>query len=136
MRHKKYSPKHVIQLARKMRADMTETEKILWSELNSKKLDGLRFRKQHPLGRYIADFCCYSVKMVIEIDGGIHSTQKEYDINRDKHLSAQGYSVLRFTDRQIKENLSEVMTAFKNFAVTGKDVPFPLSPPSGDLGGL
>jgi very-short-patch-repair endonuclease len=49
---------------------MTETEKLLWNELSSKKLDGFRFRKQHPIGRYVADFYCHSLRLVIEIDGG------------------------------------------------------------------
>jgi very-short-patch-repair endonuclease len=133
MYHKNYIPRYIIQLSRQMRAEMTETEKILWSKLSSKKLDGFRFRKQHPIGRYIADFFCHSLKLVIEIDGGIHSTQKEYDKNRDNYLSAQGYTVLRFSDKQIKGNPSEVITAIKNFAVN--HVPHPSSPPPGDLGG-
>jgi very-short-patch-repair endonuclease len=114
MYHKKYSPKYVIQLARKMRADMTETEKILWAKLSSKKIDGLRFRKQYPIGRYITDFYCHSLKLVVEIDGGIHSAQKEYDKNRDEYLSALGFTILRFTDEQIKENIADVLAIIRN----------------------
>jgi very-short-patch-repair endonuclease len=109
MFHKNYSPRYAIQLAQKMRTDMTETEKILWNELSCKRLDGFRFRNQHPIGRYIADFYCHSLKLVIEIDGGIHSIQKEYDKNRDEYLGAQGYTILRFTDQQIKENTAGVL---------------------------
>jgi very-short-patch-repair endonuclease len=113
MFHKEYSPKYVIQLAQKLRQEMTETEKILWGELGSKKLDGLRFRKQHPIGRYIADFCCPSTKLIIEVDGEIHASQKEYDKNRDKFLRAQGYITLRFSDRQIRDKMTEVLASIR-----------------------
>jgi very-short-patch-repair endonuclease len=113
MFHKRYSPKHVIKLAQKMRNEMTETEKILWSELSLRKLDGLRFRKQHPIGRYIADFCNPSTKLVIEVDGEIHSSQKDYDKNRDEYLKALGYTTLRFSDKQIKENLEDVLAIIR-----------------------
>jgi very-short-patch-repair endonuclease len=113
MFHKEYSPKYVIQLAQEMRREMTETEKILWGELNLRKLGGLRFRKQHPIGRYIADFCCPSIKLVVEVDGEIHSSQQEYDKNRDEYLIAQGYTTLRFSDKQIKENMMEVLSVIR-----------------------
>ena len=113
MFHKKYSPKYIIQLAQDMRREMTDTEKILWGQLNLRKLDGLRFRKQHPIGRYITDFCCPSIKLIIEVDGEIHALQKEYDKNRDDYLKAQGYITLRFSDKQIKENITEVIASIR-----------------------
>jgi very-short-patch-repair endonuclease len=132
MFHKKYSPKYVIQLAQDMRREMTDTEKILWGQLNLRKLDGLRFRKQHPIGKYIADFCCPSIKLVIEVDGEIHALQKEYDKNRDDYLKAQGYITLRFSDKQIRENLEVVLATIRKNV---KNHCLSISPPSGDLGG-
>jgi very-short-patch-repair endonuclease len=113
MFHRKYSPRHVIRLAQDMRKEMTDTEKILWGQLNLRKLEGLRFRKQHPIGRYIADFCCPSIKLIIEVDGAIHNSQKEYDKNRDDYLKVQGYITLRFSDKQIKDKMTEVLASIR-----------------------
>jgi very-short-patch-repair endonuclease len=131
MNKKLYSPKYVIELSRQLRAGMTETEKLLWNKLECKKLDGFRFRKQHPIGRYIVDFYCHSLKLAIEVDGEIHDSQKEYDNNRDNFLSALGCSVLRFSNKQITENLAEVISFVQEHIKKSLQI----SPPSGDLGG-
>jgi very-short-patch-repair endonuclease len=75
---------------------MTDAEKILWEKISKRKIDGLRFRKQHSIGRYIVDFYCFEKKLVIELDGDIHDSQKEYDHNRDNELTARGNTILRF----------------------------------------
>jgi very-short-patch-repair endonuclease len=113
MFYKKYSPRYVISLARKMRNEMTLSEGQLWNELSSKKFYGLRFRKQHPTERYIADFYCHEFKLIIEIDGEVHLKQKEYDKRRDDYLTASGYTVLRFTDKEIIADINQVLNGIK-----------------------
>ena len=131
MPHKKYSPRYVVEIARKLRIEMTEAESIIWSCINKRQLDGLRFRNQHPIGRYIADFYCHETKLIIEIDGGIHDTRKEYDFYRDGYLQAGGYSILRFTNKQI---LTDIDTVLEIIHAKAKEIILS-SPPSGDLGG-
>ena len=114
---KRYSPKYVVKLAQKLRMEMTSTEKILWSKLCNKQIDGLRFRNQHPIDRYIMDFYCHEIKLVIEIDGGIHESQKEYDENRDHYLAANKYNVLRFNNMEIKHSLNEVLAKIRKCAI-------------------
>ncbi|MFA6470443.1 MAG: DUF559 domain-containing protein [Candidatus Latescibacterota bacterium] len=114
---KKLSPRYVIEIARNLRTEMTETEKILWSCINNRQLDGLRFRNQHPIGRYIADFYCHEKQLIIEIDGGIHRERKEYDENRDSYLEAGGYTVLRFENSEIHHRLDSVLTVIRTKAL-------------------
>jgi len=88
---------------------MTRAEQKLWTQLRRKKLGGLRFRRQHPVGRYIADFYCHELKLVIELDGFSHENREEYDANRDSFLSGGGYTVLRFTNVEIEQSLDAVL---------------------------
>ena len=108
-------PRYVTEIARDLRQNMTESEQTLWNRLSNKKLSGLRFRRQHPIGRYIADFYNHENRLVIELDGEIHNKQREYDYNRDKFLKASGYKVIRFTNKDINTNIEEVVrTILKN----------------------
>ncbi len=111
MKHKEYdySPRYIIKLAQTMRKEMTDAEKVLWSKLSKKQLNGYKFRKQHPIGRYIADFYCHDFKLIIEIDGDIHNKRKEYDKNRDVFLKAGGYTVLIFNNDDIGNSLDNVL---------------------------
>lgn len=111
--YKNYSPEYVIKLAKKMRGKMTPAEKILWSKLCKKQLNGFRFRRQHSISRYIADFYCHEIKLIIEIDGNIHDKRKEYDNNRDKFLEAGGFTVLRFHNNEITNSLDSVLGKIK-----------------------
>ena len=113
MLHKKYSPRYVVDISRKLRLEMTEEEKILWARINNKQLDGLRFRNQHPIGRYVADFYCHEIQLVIEIDGGVHDERKEYDTNRDGWLKAGGYTVLRFRNEEMYNNLDQILITIR-----------------------
>ena len=107
--HKKFSPHYVIKLAKKMRKDMTASEKRLWLKLRNKQVGGLRFRRQHPVGRYIADFYCHELKLVIELDGTIHDERKEYDENRNKFLKAGKFTILRFNNDEINDSIDDVL---------------------------
>ena len=97
-----------IKFARLLRQELTEAEKVLWELLRGRKVNGLKFRRQHPLKNYIVDFFCYEIELVIELDGGYHNhpEQKEKDEIRDLHLKALGYKVLRFTNDELKKTSS------------------------------
>ena len=92
---------------------MTDAEVILWSRLRRNAIDGRRFRRQHPIGPYIADFVCLPVRLVVEVDGATHSTDDEirHDERRDAYLRRCRFRVLRFWNREVYENLDGVLDA-------------------------
>ena len=96
----------LFEKARNLRQHMTETEEILWQLLKGKQILNLRFRAQHPIDIFIADFYCHPIKLVIEIDGGYHqrTEQREYDLGRTGELANWGIDVVRFTNEQIKND--------------------------------
>jgi len=102
---------HIFEKAKALRKSMTDSELILWEYLKGKQLLGLRFRPQHPIDIFIADFYCHPIKLVIEIDGGIHqsSSQKEYDIGRTAELKYIEIEVIRFTNEEIENNINQVV---------------------------
>jgi very-short-patch-repair endonuclease len=89
---------------------MTKAEVILWVNLRKRSLSGARFRRQHPVGPYIADFACIGSKLIIEVDGATHSTPDElaYDAQRTKYLESEGWTVIRVTNTDIYENIDGV----------------------------
>jgi len=99
--------------ARELRGQRTDTEKRLWAGLRLYKIDGWQFRQQHPIGPYIVDFCCYRVRLIVEIDGEIHETQREYDAERDDYLRNLDYTVLRFPVARILHDLDAVLTEIR-----------------------
>ncbi len=98
-----------VQRAKELRREMTDEEKILWQHLRGNRLEGFHFRRQQIIDGFIVDFYCHAAGLVVEIDGGIHQTQVEYDTERDRILSARGLRVLRFKNEEIKQNLPEVL---------------------------
>jgi len=112
-------PEYQLRWAREFRQRRTDSEALLWEELRGKKLAGTKFRRQRPLGRYIADFCCDAARLVVEIDGSVHALpdQQEYDPIRDETLAAWGYTLLRITTGEIAADLpgvlSRISTALK-----------------------
>jgi 5-methyltetrahydrofolate--homocysteine methyltransferase len=97
--------------AKKMRNQPTEAEKILWSVLSNKGLDGFKFRRQHIIGSYIADFICLKKNLIIEVDGSIHQLpeNKASDIERTSWLNSEGYQVIRFTNNEVLYKLDQVL---------------------------
>jgi very-short-patch-repair endonuclease len=87
--------------ARALRREMTEAERCLWYQLRAHRFMGLKFKRQKPLGRYIADFVCLEIGLVIELDGGQHVQQAAYDRQRDGWLRAHGFDVLRFWNHEV-----------------------------------
>jgi very-short-patch-repair endonuclease len=106
--------------AKDLRKDMTPAEKLLWEHLFNRQLGGFKFRRQHPLGRFIADFYCAEARLVVEIDGGIHKVQSEQDEQRTQLLKDEGYRVIRFSNSDVENNLSEVLGAIQNACCQGK----------------
>jgi very-short-patch-repair endonuclease len=98
-----------------LRRNMTEAELVLWKVLKEKKLCGRKFRRQHSIGYYIADFYCSSEKLIIELDGQHHHTPEgiENDIERDLHLTLMDKTVLRFDNKEVLTNLTEVLKQIK-----------------------
>ena len=96
--------------AKHLRKNMTHAETILWMHLK-KGINGLKFRRQHPIGLYIADFFCHKAKLIIEVDGSIHSKPeiKKADEARQKALESWGYTIIRFTNEQVMKNAEEVI---------------------------
>lgn len=97
--------------ARRGRRDMTPAEKALWAALRGKKLGGLKFRRQHPLGPFILDFYCPARKLVVELDGAGHAEQgqKSYDAARTERLNDYGCRVIRFRNEEVLHDLPSVL---------------------------
>lgn len=100
----------VFGFAKNLRKEMTDAEKILWMHLKS-GVQGLKFRRQHPIGIYVADFFCHKLKLIIEIDGSIHDLEeiKIYDEEREKCLIGLGYKIVRFSNEQVYNNLEFIL---------------------------
>ena len=100
----------IFEKARLLRENLTDSEIMLWKELSKNKL-GFRFKSQHPIGIYIADFYCHKAKLVIEVDGEIHnsSDSKEYDFNRDRTMNEFGITILRFTNNEVLKEMEKVL---------------------------
>jgi very-short-patch-repair endonuclease len=96
--------------ARSLRGNMTDVERILWRAIRGQQLHGHRFRRQHPIGPYIADFACLDKKCVIELDGGQHQNQIAYDEDRTLFLQKQGWQVIRFWNNDVLNNLEGVLS--------------------------
>jgi very-short-patch-repair endonuclease len=96
--------------ARVLRRDMTDAEKRIWRILRSRQMDGHRFRRQVPIGSYIADFVCHDARLIIELDGGQHSGSSQLEADRSRFLQDQGYRILRFWNNEVLSNLEGVHT--------------------------
>jgi very-short-patch-repair endonuclease len=101
----------VEQAARDMRGLPTAAEEVLWSALRQRQVAGLKFRRQHPVGRFVLDFYCPSCKLAVEVDGEVHDQQTERDAERTRALEAYGYRVLRFRNEQVMHELPLVVQA-------------------------
>lgn len=95
--------------ARQLRRTPTSAEQILWSHLRNRQLRGWKFRRQHPLGQFIADFCCPACRLIVEVDGPIHARQIDRDESRTHVFAAYDYRVLRFSNEQVETDLESVL---------------------------
>lgn len=103
--------------AKKLREKPTEAEEVMWLALRNNQLDGYKFRRQHPLSLYVADFYCHQLQLVIEIDGGYHQTpeQIKLDAERTSAIEFQGLHVIRFTNDEVLGDVHSVLNRIREF---------------------
>ena len=97
------------RIARRLRVNQTDAETVLWNRIRNRQINGDKFVRQEPIGRYICDFVCREKLIVIEVDGGQHS-ESVRDQVRDRYLRAQGYRVMRFWNNDVLSNVDGVLT--------------------------
>ena len=102
-------------LAKDLRKNMTDAEKILWQYLRG-GINGFKFRRQHPIGIYITDFYCHKIKLIVELDGSIHHLPdvKYNDEIRQKNLQGWGCYIIRFTNKQVMQEVENVLIEINN----------------------
>jgi len=111
----------IFERAKALRNNPTHAEMILWSYLRQKPL-GCKFRRQHPIANYVADFYSHELKMVIEVDGNIHNDNDVIlkDMERQKDLEMRGISVLRFTNNEVEKYLETVIKKIENYIIINR----------------
>ncbi|MBD2315272.1 DNA methyltransferase [Phormidium tenue] len=121
-------PQVLLQRARELRQKQTPAEKVLWECLRDRRLFEAKFRRQHNIGQYIADFYCHEAKLVIELDGDIHQNQQERDSDRDQWMKSHGFNVIRFSNQAILDHPEETLTQISSL------LPSPLEKGAGGEG--
>lgn len=109
MKKSVHTSKELEMRARELRKLATPAEKILWEQLRNRRLNGIKFRRQHILSPYIVDFYCPAHRLVIEIDGEVHNFRKEYDLTRTTYFEEQNVKVLRFWNYEIEQDIDTVL---------------------------
>ena len=107
----------IFRIAEVLRKNMTPAEVELWEALKGNKLNGAKFRRQHPISQFIVDFYCHKYRLVIELDGSVHDLedQKERDVGREAMLKDLGLKVIRFSNTKVKNNLNQVLTNISEY---------------------
>jgi adenine-specific DNA-methyltransferase len=118
-----------VERARTLRRNMTDAEQSFWRRVRDRRFGGLKFRRQAPIGSYIADFLCFERKLIVELDGGQHVEKSAYDENRTHFLEKQGYQVIRFWDNDVLKNMDGVLLELA--CVCGLNDPHPSPLPDG-----
>ncbi len=108
MPHHRSTPKSFHQ-AHYLRHKQTQAELKLWTYLRSHRLENVHFRRQHSIGKYIVDFCAPKQKLIVEVDGSQHLERKEQDLDRSEYLAGKGYTVLRFWNNDVLNDLDTVI---------------------------
>ena len=113
----------VFRKANELRRNQTEAERILWQHLRNKQMEGIRFRRQHPMSGYVGDFYAHEVKFVIETDGEYHEdpVQKFYDNDRTENLKLNGLTILRFSNEEVLNNIEEVLSQIRQAILAARD---------------
>lgn len=124
-----------IHIARKLRRNQTDAERMLWFRPRDRRLAGLKFRRQMPIDRFVVDFCCETARLIIEIDGGQHAENVARDQERTRVLEAMGYLVLRFWNNDVLQNTDGVAESILDTLNKLPPVPPHPSPlPNGERG--
>ncbi len=124
----------LLEAARSLRKAQTPAEDLFWELVRDRRLLGLKFRRQHQLGDYIADFYCHEHRLVVEMDGGIHSEKRKKDHKRDAWMGAQGFIVLRFSNEQLFDDPESVLAAIAHVVAGTALPPLPSPLPLGEAG--
>lgn len=109
MKHKSPTEK-----AQELRKKSTDAERLLWRHLRAKQLEGLKFRRQEPIGNLIVDFVCFDRSLIVEVDGGQHVREKAKDDERTRWLEEQGFKVLRFWNNDVMKNIEGVLKVIRD----------------------
>lgn len=112
--------------ARELRRQMTSEETLLWQRLRRNQLGGLHFRGQQVIEGFIVDFYCPAVGLIVEVDGGIHEGQREYDAERDRVLQARGLHIIRFSNARVRQELAAVLAEMGAVCGPNPPPPFPI----------
>jgi very-short-patch-repair endonuclease len=107
------APKTATEAARALRREMTPAERVLWERVRANRLAGLPIRRQHPIGPFILDFACASLRLGIEVDGSVHDETWEQDQARDDILQQHGWTMLRFTNAEVMHQLDDVLARIR-----------------------
>jgi len=124
-------PEQQTERARSLRSEQSDVEKRLWRELRDRQLDGFKFRRQHGIGPYIVDFVCIEAGLVVELDGGQHAEQVNYDSRRSVFIEAAGYRVVRFWNNEVLDNTEGVLERIRELLAVS---PSPRPSPQGGEG--
>jgi very-short-patch-repair endonuclease len=103
-----YASTHMIARARTLRHDSTPPEQLLWLALRNGQIGGLKFRRQHPIGPYVADFYCHGIGLVVEVDGMSHDDKIRQDAEKTTYIGGQGLRILRVTNDDVMRDLDAV----------------------------
>jgi very-short-patch-repair endonuclease len=115
--------KEIAENAKSLRANMTEAERVLWAKLRNRLLGGYKFRRQHPIDQFIADFYCHQKRVVVELDGGVHlhPDRKAYDEARTAELEHWDIGVIRFKNEDVLYEMEKVLELIKEFCDRRED---------------
>ncbi len=112
-----------------LRKQMTDAERCLWQSLRMRQIHGYKFRRQHPVGPYIADFACLDAGLIVEVDGGQHGDQRAVDDARTRFLISRGFRVLRFWNNEVLQETDAVLEVILEALC-----PHPDPPPQAGIG--
>lgn len=115
----------LLTFRRELRKNSSDAERKIWTLLRSRQLQGFKFRRQHRIGKYIADFCCLRSKLIIELDGGQHMDRAEYDFERTQFLESEGFQVLRFWNHEVFKETEAVVNRIYVALTTPHPRPLP-----------
>ena len=119
--------------ARRLRRNQTDAERLLWFRLRDRRLDGLKFKRQVSIDRFVVDFFCADAKLILELDGGQHDPDGERDRDRTKVLETMGYLVLRFWNHDVMQNMDGVLEEIlSTVSRHGSEPPHPTPLPVGE----
>ena len=116
-----------LSFSRQLRRRQTDCERYLWRFLRDRRFLGLKFRRQHPIGPFVVDFCCLESRVILELDGGQHISAHCYDRKRSQYLEQEGYRVLRFWDNEVLREVDAVFAKIDSVLKT----PHPALSPRG-----